>query len=421
MEVRELSLSLEMDPNEHRPDSIDFSAEDRSKAVVRNEAKDRSEAVVSTKDPKFIMENRDEALVSNSLKTSTMIRAEDFVSDHVASGTRGRFLGVDDFGASVSGHAASETWHRTHALDDSIAPTPVRVALSQGNDPMSRLHDGFGAEASGTQHRFLGTDEVGATALDCMASGRGNDLTSLVVPDGDPYDLFNGVDPRLLPGGAGFSSSSSFSSSRDLESSDVKDTSARVDVEEAKKTKKKKKPMVRLDPLGSSLSTAESLDALRARCGIPEKIVFVVPTLYAKQDNNDWDAKVAQLRSRLSTAYTRVVEVVGAAREDMTRGIEGRVSRAVEVLQGKKVPKLEDEVKRLRGQQDESYEDRDVFRELFADVKEVIGIPDAASDIYVAHAEQVSEVVGTFATETTPPESFDGADIDVEGVVPEEG
>ncbi|KFK32286.1 hypothetical protein AALP_AA6G222800 [Arabis alpina] len=153
---------------------------------------------------------------------------------------------------------------------------------------MSRLHDGLGAEARGTRHRFLGVDDVGATAPDCMALGR--------------------------------------------ESSDVEETSAGVDVEEAKKTTKKKKPMVRPDPLGSFLSTAESLDALRARCRIPEEIVFVVPTLYAKQDNDDWDANVTQLRSRLSSAYTRVVEAVGAAREDMTRGIEGRVSRAVELL-----------------------------------------------------------------------------------------
>ncbi|KFK39970.1 hypothetical protein AALP_AA3G312900 [Arabis alpina] len=81
----------------------------------------------------------------------------------------------------------------------------------------------------------------------------------------------------------------------------------------------------------------------------------------------------------------------------------------------------EDEVKRLRGQQDEIYEGRDAFKELLVDVKEVIEIPNAASDIYVAHAEQVSEVAGPSATETTPPESLDEADNDVEGVVPEEG
>ncbi|KFK21988.1 hypothetical protein AALP_AAs62559U000100 [Arabis alpina] len=64
---------------------------------------------------------------------------------------------------------------------------------------------------------------------------------------------------------------------------------------------------------------------------------------------------------------------------------------------------------------------RDVFKGLLANMKEALGIPDVLGDIYVALAEQVSKVAGPSATEITPPESFDGADIDVEGVAPKEG
>ncbi|KFK40814.1 hypothetical protein AALP_AA2G044600 [Arabis alpina] len=78
------------------------------------------------------------------------------------------------------------------------------------------------------------------------------------------------------------------------------------------------------------------------------------------------------------------------------------------ILQEKKEPKLENE----------SYVAREVCKELLADVKEVIRIPDATIDIYVAHAEQMSEVVEPSATDITPPESLYGADIDVEGVAP---
>ncbi|KFK41222.1 hypothetical protein AALP_AA2G101300 [Arabis alpina] len=62
----------------------------------------------------------------------------------------------------------------------------------------------------------------------------------------------------------------------------------------------------------------------------------------------------------------------------------------------------------------------DVFKGLLANVKEALGIPDVLGDIYVSLAEQVSKVAGPSATEITPPESLDGADIDVEGVAPKE-
>ncbi|KFK36288.1 hypothetical protein AALP_AA4G103000 [Arabis alpina] len=117
--------------------------------------------------------------------------------------------------------------------------------------------------------------------------------------------------------------------------------------------------------------------------------------------------KAAPKQRRRRPTITRVLEAVDMAREHMICGFVKRVSRVAEllaklgekakedmldlseidaslkfikVLQGKKVSKLEDEVKRLRGQQDEIYE------------------------------EQVSEVAGPSAIET----------IDVEGIVPEE-
>ncbi|KFK41280.1 hypothetical protein AALP_AA2G109600 [Arabis alpina] len=186
-----------------------------------------------------------------------------------------------------------------------------------------------------------------------------------------------------------------------------------VEVEHTKKAKRKRNVKVRHVPLGSTLSDEKYLQGLQKKCGISEEIVLVV------------------------VEDTRVLEAVDMAREDMIRDIEGRVSRVAEllaklggkakedmldlgeidanlkfikVLQGKKVPKPVDEVKRLRGQQGEIYEGWDVFREFIADVKEVIRIFDAANDIYVAQAEQVSKVAGPSATET----------IDIEGVVLEE-
>ncbi|KFK32266.1 hypothetical protein AALP_AA6G220000 [Arabis alpina] len=82
--------------------------------------------------------------------------------------------------------------------------------------------------------------------------------------------------------------SSSSSSSLDLGSSDVggedEETSVGVEVEEVENTIKKKSK-VYPDPPGSSLSTVKSLDVLRARCGIPEEIVFVVPLPVDRADN----------------------------------------------------------------------------------------------------------------------------------------
>ncbi|KFK39168.1 hypothetical protein AALP_AA3G209000 [Arabis alpina] len=63
---------------------------------------------------------------------------------------------------------------------------------------------------------------------------------------------------------------------------------------------------------------------------------------------------------------------------------------------------------------------RDVFKGLLANVKEALGIPNVLGDISVALADQVSKVAGPSATEITPPESLDRADIDVEGVAPKE-
>ncbi|KFK36202.1 hypothetical protein AALP_AA4G091300 [Arabis alpina] len=103
----------------------------------------------------------------------------------------------------------------------------------------------------------------------------------MTVPD-DVTDLsfLHDDDPKLPPGGAEFTSSSSSSSYLDLASSDVKgedeEISAGVDVEEVEKTKKKK-PKVRLELPGSSLLTMKSLDDLREKCGIPVEIMLVVP------------------------------------------------------------------------------------------------------------------------------------------------
>ncbi|KFK29431.1 hypothetical protein AALP_AA7G133600 [Arabis alpina] len=90
-----------------------------------------------------------------------------------------------------------------------------------------------------------------------------------------------------------------------------------------------------------------------------------------------------------------------------------------QILQGEKSPKLEDEVTRLSGQQDEIYDAHDVFKDLLDDVKEVLGILDVAYDTSVAQVEQVNEVDGP-AAETTPTESLARADVDVERVVLEE-
>ncbi|KFK26020.1 hypothetical protein AALP_AA8G193100 [Arabis alpina] len=113
------------------------------------------------------------------------------------------------------------------------------------------------------------------------------------------------------------------------------------------KTKEKEKLKVCPDPPRSSLSTLESLGDLREKYGI---------------------SRVAELLAKLG----------GKAKEDMLDLVEIDANlKFIKVLEGKKVPKLEDEVNRLRGQQDEIYEGHNVFREH----------PDAANDIYVAQAE----------------------------------
>ncbi|KFK22199.1 hypothetical protein AALP_AAs55975U000100 [Arabis alpina] len=61
-----------------------------------------------------------------------------------------------------------------------------------------------------------------------------------------------------------------------------------------------------------------------------------------------------------------------------------------------------------------------MFKGLLAKVKVALGIPDVLGDVSVALAEHVCKVAGPSATEITPPESLDGADIDVEGVAPKE-
>ncbi|KFK29364.1 hypothetical protein AALP_AA7G124500 [Arabis alpina] len=105
--------------------------------------------------------------------------------------------------------------------------------------------------------------------------------------------------------------------------------------------------------------------------------------------------------------------------EETSAGVEANLE-FIKILQGNKVPKLEDETKCLFEQQDGIYDAPDGFIDLLTEVEEVLEIRDFAGDTTVAEAEQVSEVAGPVAAETTPPESLAGVDIDVERVVLEE-
>ncbi|KFK29579.1 hypothetical protein AALP_AA7G152700 [Arabis alpina] len=191
----------------------------------------------------------------------------------------------------------------------------------------------------------------------------------------------NDEDPKLRLGCA--EASSSFSSSGSRGSSiESDDEDMLVEVQQTKKAVPKQGVKIRPNP-----SWVYSF----------ERGVF------AASPGEVWDLRgdCAELLAKLG----------GKAKENMLDLTEIDASlKFIMVLQGKKVPKLKDEVKRLREQQDECCEGWDVFTEFLVDVKEVIGIPNAANDISVAQTGQVSEVTGPSAIET----------IDVEGVVPEE-
>ncbi|KFK29718.1 hypothetical protein AALP_AA7G169800 [Arabis alpina] len=85
----------------------------------------------------------------------------------------------------------------------------------------------------------------------------------------------------------------------------------------------------------------------------------------------------------------------------------------IKALGEKKVTNLEDEVKRLEGQQDEIYDAQDVFKELFAEGMEVF-----VGEIPIVQEDQASEVAGPTAAESSAPDLLTGAEVGVEGVDP---
>ncbi|KFK32076.1 hypothetical protein AALP_AA6G196400 [Arabis alpina] len=147
----------------------------------------------------------------------------------------------------------------------------------------------------------------------------------------------------------------------------------------------------------------------------------VVELRESQGTNASLEEMTRDFEERLSRVAVLLAQLGGKAKEDMMDLAEVDANlEFIKLLQGKKVPKLEDEVKRLKGQQDGIYDAWDVFKELLADVKEVLGILDVAGATSIVQDEQVSEVAGPTAAEISPPEFLTGVQVGIEGVDPEE-
>ncbi|KFK28864.1 hypothetical protein AALP_AA7G058500 [Arabis alpina] len=137
-------------------------------------------------------------------------------------------------------------------------------------------------------------------------------------------------------------------------------------------------------------------DDRRAMTGIVARVDLIRDAATSLEGSDDSDATTDISNSKVATVLSAADDALRPSGTDDQMSSSG--------IQSAMRSEVVDDVMGCRG--------------LLANVKEAIGIPDVLGDISVALAEQVSKVVGPSATEITPPDSLDGADIDVEGVAP---